>query len=801
MFGFIKPINCKKLKKLIVLAFLLASLTASAQNISGLVLANKDKSPVPYASVALLQLPDSSILTGVITLGSGEFTFDNINPGKYYVKISYLGYAPNGQSVELTSQKPKAVIDTIFLNESTQTLDEVTVTGDRLKGQELVDRTVYSIPAAVAQSSSNGYEILKKIPQVQVDFQNNVTMNGSTNFIIQVDGKQRDKEFLAKLSPEDIQSIEIINNPSGKYEGNIDGVINIILKKEARFGLSGTAGGQYKPFNKPTLAATGTLDYGMGKISIYATAFSFVQNLNINTSTLNEFGPSSNSNLNGIGDFKTASSSINTGFDYYIDDKNNLSFNINYRPTKQVNGMDNASITIRADTVANAIKSFSHSRTLSDEGSTSLFYKRNFKKQVQEFTVETMFYLFKSKARDKYDENLLDGYNIPGYTSSNRYEVGHNDRKYFSTKLNYVHPLGMSVKLETGYQLYYQEIDYDFSTTLPSPMNIYKYSEFRHSVYGGITFNTKNWGLQGNVRVENTNNDINSSQKSKYLCVLPSVNIQYKMSPKQNAKLTYNRRINRPGIYDLNPFEKVATNYDISKGNPELEPEYRSRFQLTYTLNIKSYYVSPYIYYEKITDKIGQQVSQLNSPIVNRSVSLTQPGNLLTGNEKGVGLSSTFYFVSLNARYFKGTFNEKIVSSTQTIPSRDYSSYSINGYLFTQYPKKAKITSYIFFQYAGVNSDAYSKTYNLPLYGIGAQKQTEHHTFGFVYVQPFAGNVEFSKTITNAPYLYGDSRVGIDLGSFLMFTYQYKFNRGKSVKKINRKVEVESDSKKDAIGM
>jgi hypothetical protein len=430
-----------------------------------------------------------------------------------------------------------------------------------------------------------------------------------------------------------------------------------------------------------------------------------------------------------------------------------------------------------------------------------LFYKRNFKKQVQEFTVETMFYLFKSKARDKYDENLLDGYNIAGYTPSNRYEVGHNDRKYFSTKLNYVHPLGMSVKLETGYQLYYQEIDYDFSTTLPSPMNIYKYSEFRHSVYGGITFNTKNWGLQGNVRIENTNNDINSSQKSEYLCVLPSVNIQYKMSPKQNAKLTYNRRINRPGIYDLNPFEKVATNYDISKGNPELEPEYRSRFQLTYTLNIKSYYVSPYIYYEKITDKIGQQVSQLNSPIVNRSVSLTQPGNLLTGNEKGVGLSSTFYFVSLNARYFKGTFNEKVVSPTQTIPSRDYSSYSINGYLFTQYPKKAKITSYIFFQYAGVNTDAYSKTYNLPLYGIGAQKQTEHHTFGFVYVQPFAGNVEFSKTITNAPYFYGDSRVGIDLGSFLMFTYQYKFNRGKSVKKINRKLEVESDSKKDAIGM
>lgn len=790
------------MKKLVVLALLLASLTASAQNISGLVLANKDKSPVPYASVALLQLPDSSIITGVITLGGGEFTFENIKPGKYFVKVGYLGYAPNGRSVELTSQKPKVVLDTIFLNESTQSIDEVTVTGERLKGQELVDRTVYSIPASVAQSSSNGYEILKKIPQVQVDFQNNVTMNGSTNFIIQVDGKQRDKEFLAKLSPEDIQSIEIINNPSGKYEGNIDGVINIILKKEARFGLSGTAGAQYKPFNQPTLAATGTLDYGMGKISIYATAFSFVQNLNINTSTLNQLKiPTRDSmNANGIGDFKTASSSINTGFDYYIDDKNNLSFNINYRPSKQLNGMDNASLKYQSDTLASAIKSASHSRTMSDEGSTSLFYKRNFKKQVQEFTAEAMFYFFKSKVRDKYDESLLAGYNIPGYNSTNRYEVGISDRQYFSGKLNYVHPLGLSVKLETGYQLYYQKMDYEFSPRPQIWANDYRYSEFRHSVYGGITFNTKKWGFQGNVRVENTNNDINDTLKSDYYCVLPSVNIQYKMSPKQNAKLTYNRRINRPGIYDLNPFEKVGETYNITKGNPLLKPEYRNRFQLTYTLNIKSYYVSPYIYYETITNKIGQQVSTVESPVTKTNVTLTEPGNLLTGNERGVGLSSTFYFVSLNARYFKGKYNE-YTSPTQIIPSRDYSSYSINGYLFAQYPKKAKLTSYIFFQYAGVNTDAYSKTYNLPLYGVGAQKQTEHHTFGFVYVQPFAGNVEFSKTITSAPYLYGDSRVGIDLGSFLMFTYQYKFNKGKSVKKINRKVEVESDSKKDAIGM
>ena len=99
----------------------------------------------------------------------------------------------------------------------------------------MVDRTVYAIPSVVSKSTSNGYDLLKKIPQVNVDFQNNVTLNGSSNFIIQVDGRQRDKEFLARIIPSDIQTIEIISNPSGKYEGNIDGVISIILKKEARY--------------------------------------------------------------------------------------------------------------------------------------------------------------------------------------------------------------------------------------------------------------------------------------------------------------------------------------------------------------------------------------------------------------------------------------------------------------------------------------------------------------------------------------------------------------------------------------
>ncbi|MCK7541711.1 MAG: hypothetical protein MZV63_67900 [Marinilabiliales bacterium] len=200
----------------------------------------------------------------------------------------------------------------------------------------MVDRTVYAIPEVVSKSSANGYDLLKKIPQVNVDFQNNVTLNGSSNFIIQVDGRQRDKEYLARLLPTDIQTIEIISNPSGKYEGNIDGVISIILKKEARYGMNGNIGFTIKPFNKITRSESGSLDYAFGKITFYVTAVNFSQSLDITNTQESRFTENDSTiSMSGNGGIKVTMTTINSGFDYYINDKNSLSFNVSYKPLLQ----------------------------------------------------------------------------------------------------------------------------------------------------------------------------------------------------------------------------------------------------------------------------------------------------------------------------------------------------------------------------------------------------------------------------------------------------------------------------------
>jgi len=640
------------------LLMLLVTVASQAQTINGKVCYGKDKSPVQFASVALLQLPDSSMITGGITLTDGAYSLDRIKPGNYYLRASFVGFRNGGKHVTVSEGQKEITLDTIYLNEISTELGEVTVVGERLKGKEMVDRTSYAIPEVISKTASNGYDILKKIPQVNVDFQNNITLNGSSNFIIQVDGRQRDREFLARLLPSDIQSIEIVNNPSGKYEGNIDGVINIILKKEARYGISGNVAGSLKPFNRVTSAVTGSIDYSVGKVTFYTTAFSFVQNLNINSRNENRFTSlDSLTSMTGRGDINVGQTSVNSGFDYYVNDKNNISFNVSYKPTFQNVDMPNSTILYKSLVPLNSILSTVDEKSRSNETAFSLFYKKTFDKQIEEFTAEANYYMFRSdennifsNTRYLYNSNdVLDNYS--------RIEDNLNRRNYFMTKLDYVYPLGMYAKLETGYQFYYQQMAYDFNIDLGEDNNLFEYNEFRNSAYGGVTLNLKKFGFQTMLRVENSHIDADSVSKPDYTCLLPSANLQYKFSASHNLKFTYNRRINRPGIYDMNPYWRIGSNYAITQGNPDLRPDYRDRLQLTYTWNFGSNYFSPYIYDEFFSDKTGNRYSLVQSPVTGSWTTLSKPYNLLTGYEMGGGVNAMLWYVNINARIFKGHFD------------------------------------------------------------------------------------------------------------------------------------------------
>jgi len=788
------------MKRFLFFILVILPLTLTAQNIKGKVCLSGDKTPAQFAGVGLLHLPDSAIVTSVVTLTDGGYSFETIKPGNYIVKVSFVGYTTPGKSITVATGQNEVQVDTIFLSETTAILGEVTVTGERMKGKEMVDRTVYAVPPVMAKSSTTGYDLLKKIPQVNVDFQNNITLNGSSNFIIQVDGRQRDREYLAKLLPSDIQTIEIISNPSGRYEGNIDGVISIILKKEARYGMSGNASLSVKPFNKLTTSGSGSLDYSAGKITFYVTGFTFLQNLEINSWNDSHFlANDSTTSLTSNGKIKITNSSLNGGFDYYMNDKNNLSFNISYKPIGQYIDMLSETDLYKSDIPLSTISGTTLQDMKSNESSVSLFYKKTFDKAIREFTAESNYYWFKSDELNNFN-NTEYAYDDNSVLSTyGRIESNLNQRNYFSTKLNYVHPLGMNAKIETGYQFYFQHLTYDFNINNQESDNLFIYNELRNSVYGGITYNLKKIGMQAMIRIENSQISADSVTDPNYSCILPSVNLQYKVSATHNLKFTYNRRINRPGIYDMNPYYRVDQNYNVSQGNPDLKPDYRDRLQFTYTWNFGSNYFSPYVYHELFTDKIGRTYEVVNNPVSSTLTTFTKPFNLLTGYETGGGVNAMLWYVNISARIYKGHYNEYKDQSV-FIPAVDYFSYSITSYAYAQPGKKKTTTAYLFFTYNGVDKNAQSNTYSMPFYGFGGQQQVNNYTFGIFWLLPFSTNVKLSRTETETPQFTSVNTIGFDVSNYIQFTYTYKFNKGKNVKKLNRNIDLESDSKSQAIG-
>jgi hypothetical protein len=264
-------------------------------------------------------------------------------------------------------------------------------------------------------------------------------------------------------------------------------------------------------------------------------------------------------------------------------------------------------------------------------------------------------------------------------------------------------------------------------------------------------------------------------------------------------KFTYNRRINRPGIYDMDPYYKIDQNYNITQGNPNLKPDYRDRLQLTYTWNFGSNYFSPYVYKEYFTNKVGREYLVVNSPVTNTLTTITKPFNLLSGYETGGGVNAMLWYININARIYQGHFNEYTGQSI-IIPSVDYFSYSITSYAFATLAKNKKTTAYVFLSYNGVNMTAQSKTYSIPFYGLGVQQQIKDHSFGVFWLLPFSNDIKFSRTETVTPAYNSSNIIGFNVSNYIQFMYSYKFNKGKNVKKLNRNIEMESDSKSQAIG-
>ena len=568
--------------------------------ISGVVYDESSGLPLDYATITLLKVGDSTIINGAITDEKGKFEITEVPFGPFILKADFIGY----ESIFISPViiQPNSTINElgkINLKPASSILSEVVVTTELEQMINSIDKQVFNVEKSLVTQGGTATDVLQQVPSVTVDMDGNVSLRGSGNVTVLIDGRPSGlsgdrSTVLSQIPANSIESIEVITNPSAKYDPDgMGGIINVVLKKNRKNGFNGNVGVTIGTRNKYN--GTLTLNYRNKKVNIYSN-YNYRYNVfhneftsfrkNIFADTAFGFDQTNNSET------KSSNHLLKSGIDIYLNDWNTLSFSgtVGQTSTKQP-GINYYTFTDKDDEGTSfSTREFEENESQWN-GDAAIDYRKTYKEMGRSLTASLSF----SNApfdRDAYytDKEYMNksfDVSLPPYD----YEQQFRDQKVQLgiAQVDYSHPLKKG-KIDAGYKstIRYintaQEInDYDSvsQTYIKNELNSnhFKYLEQVHAIYGQYAANFKKFGIQVGLRLEQaltegTFVDSSKSYKNNYFSPFPSVNISYKMEKNQELSLGYSRRINRPGVGQLNPGGDYGDPLNIRIGNPYLDPEY-----------------------------------------------------------------------------------------------------------------------------------------------------------------------------------------------------------------------------------
>ena len=656
--------------------------------------------PIEYASVVLLKQVDSSMVTGAYTTPTGTFSLNNITPGIYVVRITFMGYEKLEKAVRVTEGK-NTLAGTLRLQPAGKVLNAVEIKAEKPAFSMQIDRQVFDAGNMINAEGGTGTDILKNIPSVDVDIDDNITLRGKS-VTIYVDGKPSPfgdaKTALQMIPAESIDRVEVINNPSAKFEANgSGGIINIVLKKDKAIGYN-------VMFNVG--GATRGEGFGSANASLRMKRFNFFANYNGRYEQVNGSGKSFRQNL--IADssdtwyFSQISKNENRntnnggrfGFDYFMDDHNTftLSQGLNYNHSQNednilLNYMDQKMESLRNGERAN------NSYNRGNNKNTNLSYKHTFDKPNQELTA----YISYSGNNSSSGSNYNTQYHIASVdtlpNADKQSNKGKNGNRFWNLQSDYTSPLGKKGKLEAGVKATMRHIDNNYVATLfdwdekdyvisPTLSNKYDYEEDIYAGYLNFANAIGNLGYQVGVRAEQSQLKGYSFTKdttvnNRFFNLFPSVFLKYNMPKNQNQSLVFNysTRIDRPNFDQLLPYINNSDPQNIRTGNPELQPALSHKFEVSYSVYYpkSNNYLSTSTYFAQTNDNIDR-ISTLDTI---SGVTTTKPMNLATQQNMGGNVS---YSLNLT-KWWKvwANLNVEYSKLTSIAVNNENFSYGLNG--------------------------------------------------------------------------------------------------------------------------
>lgn len=623
-------------------------------SIKGRVVDFDTRKPVEFASVVLISLPDSTIKSSALTDSKGDYSFKNVTEGTYVVKAQIVGYTPN-QSDQFKSTPNTNVTDLAIT--ASAAIKEVTVTGKKPYIEKKADRTVLNIESSATASGESAYEVLRKAPNVNIDKDDNININGKKGVTIMINDRPTHlsgadlANYLKSVQGAEIEKVEIINNPPARYEaaGNT-GIINIRTKRNFKPGLNGSVNGGMTYNGKVSGFGGINLNVRNGKTNVYAS-FNPGTYGNKSTNKLNRrIGSNGNPLIldqNNIGNSRYNVNSFKAGVDYDINKKNTIGLMVSGFGNNSTRNMEGATYFFKDKPLADS-SLFSSNPT--DGNFKNMSYNLNYKS-----VLDTSGQMLNADFDFARFNNNSDAFNNTEYYNSN--EAQSRDQKLMkrdpkllksespseitikSAKIDYILPLSKTIKMETGAKVSTVKTDNNLKyytrnsnelTPDPSRSNHFVYDEDNLAEYLSLSFDKDNTSIKGGLRVEHTwskGNSITTSKvvKRSYTDLFPTFFVQQKLNEKNSIGLSYNRRIDRPKYDQLNPFVFYVDEYTSRVGNPFLNPEYSQNLSVNYSWNNMVFTEVTYTH----TDDIVVEI--LNQDDVTNAITQT-PENLTSLN-------------------------------------------------------------------------------------------------------------------------------------------------------------------------
>lgn len=777
----------------LLLVSLFLCFAAVAQNkdleVKGVVMDKTTNQPAAYANVVLKKMADDAFVVGAITNPDGSFSLKT-DLKKVYLEVSFLGYETLLIS-PLSFTNNIADLGQVFISEDTQTLSEVVVQAERSQTEFKLDKRVFNVGKDLSTTGASALEVLNNVPSVNVGIEGDISLRGSAGVKILINGKpsvlaSEEGNALGTITADMIEKVEVITNPSAKYDAEgTSGIINIVLKKNEKKGLNGSVSINTGIPDNHSVGVS--LNRRTEKFNIFSQLGVGYRSIPTKTNGINKDLIENTTILSTGEAFRNeVFYNFNLGTDYHINDYNVITLSGSYAFEAEMQE-SNTYFTFN-DESTDLTTSESSRHETGDADNPKLQYQLSYKKDFKDHKDHDLLFSATGNSFAKDKRSSFDNLTSFGTEPEGQQQINTDFKnEEYTFNLDYTKPFNEQLSLEAGAQYVLSGVRNDYevinlnngqSEIDSSLTNVFDYNLSVLGVYATGAYEGEKFGVKLGLRAEQTFLETilqttNERNTQRYANLFPSIHTSYKLSDKVQFQAGYSRRIFRPNLWSLNPFFNIQNQYSIRTGNPNLLPEFTDSYELNSIYSLGKLSLNLGVYQRYTTDVV-ERVSTFED-----GVSYSMPINIGTNLSTGVELNgkyNPYKWLTFNGDFNYNYFNR---DGEYEGTSFDFEADQCSARLTSQINLPADFDVEISGNYRSGFKTFQGRVSHQAFANLGLRKKIMKGKaiINLSVRDVLASRIQKSYTDQEAFYLYSDRT----RGRFIVLGFSYGFGKGEAM--------------------